>query len=439
MERLSHSYHSYKKKKLNDFSSCLNELEDSPISIKKTYDKIGVFYKQLQDTVSYLDSKIGDILGQNEIEIMKSYKNTLENIDQLLNDYKKKSMEYENCKKKDEIIRSLKSELEFYKNEYSQLAKTSMKLRNEILQLTSENKTLNSETMFYGKRLKDIKRENKVLNASITKLSELNVNLPEKKEVSQINPYNVKFDNFIDSLLEDQYLDKKSCLEKCREYYCIMSLRMDNIVANLKQQMESERKLFQRFKGSQALSQASKGELQNLFLECVENAKKRLSRSNYDKRKTCMKERINDKEKSLIMDEFISNDKVANALYTTIFKPQNNLFGSMPVDILNNNKPKRFLSKQPSPSLFATNGFKFMGVKKTRFGRTTEREADERERTEREGRRSGGDERKSGRSDEGEETRHQAAGGTRGADGEPAEELDERKGRSGTHSQRSEG
>ena len=93
----------------------------SSVSLKKIYKKLSEFNKQMQTTVSYIDSKIDSVFEKDEKEVMESYRATLAKIEHILNEYKRKTEDVETLERKEEIIAILKNDVEKYKQKYGEL------------------------------------------------------------------------------------------------------------------------------------------------------------------------------------------------------------------------------------------------------------------------------------------------------------------------------
>eukprot|EP01022_Parablepharisma_sp_SALTPOND_P018657 TRINITY_DN3081_c2_g1_i1.p1 TRINITY_DN3081_c2_g1~~TRINITY_DN3081_c2_g1_i1.p1 ORF type:complete len:771 (+),score=47.91 TRINITY_DN3081_c2_g1_i1:288-2600(+) len=302
---------------------------EGPSSVTGICAKIGNLYEQLQDVVSDLEIKIGCTIKREEKEIIEAYKEKLANIQEVLDTYKRK-VEYQEVKlQKDEMIGALKDQLEHYKREHAAIAKTSLELRNEMHKLKLLNESLENEKRFYEKKFKETKKKNKALRMALNKLSatEVKIDTPVPKELPRKSlPFNDKFDIFIGWLLNAKDMDKDGALEKCREYYQNFSQRTEEVIASLRQQLAIERKAMQKLRAAQTDSQLAKTELEQLFCECVEEMKRKLGRKKLDVRNEIKGEstgsspRLSSSDKALIIEQFMTNEKLLRALYTTVFQ-----------------------------------------------------------------------------------------------------------------------
>eukprot|EP00826_Nyctotherus_ovalis_P061454 TRINITY_DN874_c0_g1_i12.p1 TRINITY_DN874_c0_g1~~TRINITY_DN874_c0_g1_i12.p1 ORF type:complete len:370 (+),score=66.36 TRINITY_DN874_c0_g1_i12:42-1151(+) len=335
-------------------------------TMKRTNEKFTKLLSQLQEVTSNLDTKFSNVLIVNKQEIIDNYKSTVAAIDAVLNEYRRRIGDFNLNANSVSLANSLRSEVEYYKKECGKQARVSAELRAEILKLKSESRSLRDEMAFYERRLKIEKQKNRIIPISLNKSCDSNATV--KETVHKNIDFNDKFGSFIDILLDMKELDKKSSLEKCREYYRSFADRTSNVIRSLKLQMEKEKKIAQRFRGTQTFSQAAKGELELLFLDCVEGAKKRLAAKKKPKKIEDIAISLSDSDKASILEEFIGNEKVIQALASIAFKPNcKAIFTGPERDLF------EFFKQKYSPSAIssiASTTNAFPSIKKKRFLRS---------------------------------------------------------------------
>jgi len=326
--------------------------ERVPEIVNTAYQKISEIYEQLQSISLNLQSRIGFVIQKEQAEFFEKYNIMLRNLKTELDEYKKKVEENDAKLQKDATIKILNKELEYYKEETAKNAKNNLVLRQEINKLISDNKSLENEIMFCEKRLKDTKRKNKALRMALnrfanenensqeidtSKISESNAENKQKKE--NCIDFNLRFDSFIESI--EKY-GKDEIILYCKTYFNQYSKRSDEIINMLKSQINLERKAVLKLRASQVDTRLNNNELLQIFTDCIEEAKKYFQKpknsprvhhiSNFTpiqigvqtdldlENKTESKSpKLCSSEKLKIVEQFLNNEKLLQALYKTVF------------------------------------------------------------------------------------------------------------------------
>ena len=295
-------------------------LDQSP-AITDNYIKIDDVYNKVQNTIDDLEEKISSALNNDQQDFVHTYENMLKKVRKIIEEYKKKAETLEENMKNNNIVNSLITELKQHKKSNLELVQTCVELRGEIAKLKSEKKSMMNDMNFCEKRFKNIKRENKELRMQANRISssEFKVELPQKKMDSfgSLGLGN-KSISFTDEILEISKLEKEEGLERAKELHKKYIQRSEEIIVNLRQQLDTERKAIQKFKALQVSMQTSKSELEQFFCECVEEEKKKIIKSKRDNT-------FKSNNKTAILEEFLFNKKILYHIFATIFKSTNKL------------------------------------------------------------------------------------------------------------------
>ena len=295
-------------------------LDQSP-AITDNYIKIDDVYNKIQNTIDDLEEKISSALNNDQQDFVHTYENMLKKVKEIIEEYKKKAETLEENMKNNNIVNSLITELKQHKKSNLELVQTCVELRGEIAKLKSEKKSMMNDMNFCEKRFKNIKRENKELRMQANRISssEFKVELPQKKMDSfgSLGLGNKSL-SFTDEILEISKLEKEEGLERVKELHKKYIQRREEIILNLRQQLDMERKAIQKFKALQVSMQTSKSELEQYFCECVEAEKKKIIKSKRDNT-------FKSNNKTAILEEFLFNKKILYHIFATIFKSTNKL------------------------------------------------------------------------------------------------------------------
>lgn len=298
-----------------DTQSSLTFYKNNP-SLVHTHQKISDMHNQLQGIVTSLVSRIGVAMEKEGKEILSAYKTHLLNIQTELTSCKKKLDLQEQKIKQDGLKETIKEELEYYKKEYLIVNKTMESQRQNIQQLKEQLSFLEEEKKFLENQVKKSKKEsltyklkvskykdkwNKIVTnqeASFSKNPDKSQTFDEKEQLStSINEASTSknlqipsLDNFIKQL-KAQNVGKDLLFDQFEKYIQSQAIKYNEIIGNLQQQLNHERKIAYKMRTQQTKSVASRSELEQLFCDCAEETRIRLFKKKSYIFKTCKSQR----------------------------------------------------------------------------------------------------------------------------------------------------
>jgi len=317
------------------------------------YMKIMEIHDEMLGFLGKFNSKIGDTIQKEEAEIICAYEKKIiaaqKELDMIKDAYGKDEKEKFEAMKTAEMKR-LEALTKKQHEDLEMLTEICERQKKEITRLTLLNEQLQKDQAGIDKRLKKSVKENKKLIIEISALkqklamsdislsptnlnTDLNNSSPNESknlEISiELSPHNLKDKNTetLISLLKDKKYDKEQALFRCEEYLNKTCSRYENYISKLKSQLYSEKKQLQKIKTHQTYAIATRSELENLFLECVEEIRCKISHKNivegefpeidpYQLKKLPV---LPAHEKIKIMETFMMNDKLLQVLYDAMF------------------------------------------------------------------------------------------------------------------------
>lgn len=277
---------------------------------------INSLYNELNNYVLRLDQKVGGVLKQHELECLKNYKDKMYAVQKEMRMLKDKANEEENTKRKDKKIK----ELEKQRNHLKELAEELDKNCNAQKRSMDKWKMRSEETMddkkFFEEQIEIAKHQKETLLAQLKSLES-----QEAETVLEITPdISIKNPHFSQSHSQNP------------NYFSEVSHRLKETIGHMYSQLEAERKNLRAFKNSKTNFLLEKGELEDLFLLCVEDIKREIFARKLKTARTLGKNRkISEKERNVefsefkeidkrrVMESFLNSTKVRNFLYEKMF------------------------------------------------------------------------------------------------------------------------
>ena len=321
----------------------------------KSYKKVSELHNEVQETIHSLDKKIDAIIEKEEKEFLSAYRNHLMRIQHELNLYKAKLDDKEFQLKHDILLNSLEKSLDFFKNEAIRLAELASNQRSDLKKAEMEYEAVIRENTRLETQIKKAKKENKLLQFALRKAEDAKfiqtqyktesiplIERPSfhktKTALCDIN-YHGKFSDFINCLrLID--CNREQIIKYCEKYYQLLSHRHDEIVADLKLQLNNERRISHKLRIAQGQPLIFRNELEQLFYVCGEEVRRMIVNNKIGKNiqdrvnKTMYQAQNKDEfegkiylrtsDKFKVMEQFMCNEKLLGKLYKMIFKDDNN-------------------------------------------------------------------------------------------------------------------
>lgn len=306
-------------------------------------EKIKEYYKILCTQVSMLDTHIDTVLQKHEQDFLNAFKCQMFSLYGQLKELKKKNDENEIRLKRDEQLNSLQKSLDWFREEAIKLGESNQFYKKEADKWKAKAESLQDDRNFLENQLKNTKRKLKLMQM-------------EKKEAENdslhssniINPLDIN--NFTPSsktgeIIEDLYskfFNQGSFLFELEKFFHDLEVKYNDSIRFLKGSLESEKKKVKQVTAQQSSMFFVKSDLENLFLECVEEVRKEISRrkaknlveQKYTKRsKTSQREErmvMTPSDKRKILELLISNEQVLILLYEKLFPHRASQYSNLP-------------------------------------------------------------------------------------------------------------
>ena len=276
-------------------------------------DNINSLYNELNNYVMELDKTVGVVLKKHEVECLKNYKEKMYNLQKEIRLLKDKANEEENNRRKQRKISELEIKRDQLKEKAENLDKVCKEQKRSVDKWKMRAEEMVDDKKFYEEQLETALKQQETLKEQLLALeSQKSIEVPEDEIPSQQKiqiPYNAN-----------------------PNYFTQVSHRIKETIGHMYSQLEAERKNLRNLKNAKTNFMLEKGELEDLFLVCVEDVKRDiLGRKLKASRNVGKARRISDKEKQIdfsefkeidkrkVMENFLNSEKVRKFLYDKMF------------------------------------------------------------------------------------------------------------------------
>ncbi|CAG9324517.1 unnamed protein product [Blepharisma stoltei] len=322
-------------------------------------DTINALYSDLNSCVMSLDQKVGGVLKKHELEFLNEYKERMYRIQKEMRILKEKANEAESQRRKVEKIQSLEKERDMLREKAEKLDRLCKEQKESVDTWKNKAEEMEDDRRFLEEQIIAARKQNQHLQEQLKLVEEHNhVNslAPDPSlEENNTGQTTESVENQIWVSSEQSEFGKsaisslalkKSQLQlnqtslspsKQADYFQQVQTRFKQIVSHLQNQLEVERKTLKNLRGAKTNFILEKGELEDIFLQCVEDGKKeilarKLKASRYQpknkKKSTLDRERditldeFKDIDKRKVMELFLSSEKVRKFLYDKMFSQE---------------------------------------------------------------------------------------------------------------------
>jgi hypothetical protein len=306
-------------------------------------EKINEDYDILKDRVKKLDTIIETVLQKHEQDFLNAFKIQMFNLHSQLKELKKKTDENEIRLKRDEKIKKMQESLEWFREEAVKLGESTQLYKKEAEKWKAKAESLESDRVFLENQLKNTKRKIKILQntqdkdyedilktSAYRKYDQDKINfIPSTKIGEIILEYIQKNTSSIDQLLYD--------LEK---FFNDLEIKYKESLRHVKNNLDAEKKKFKSVSANQNSLFFVKTDMENLFLDCVEEVRKEISKrktQNLAKQKFMKSSYSVERDDRLVMSSsdkrkvlelLICNEKVLTMIYEKLFPYRANSYGT---------------------------------------------------------------------------------------------------------------
>eukprot|EP00826_Nyctotherus_ovalis_P065087 TRINITY_DN9559_c0_g1_i9.p1 TRINITY_DN9559_c0_g1~~TRINITY_DN9559_c0_g1_i9.p1 ORF type:complete len:417 (+),score=134.96 TRINITY_DN9559_c0_g1_i9:95-1345(+) len=272
---------------------------------------------EMTKLVDNLDSKIGERITKDESHLINSYKEQMRavkaQIDVVMEAQAAAERQAaENCK--DRETRDLKETIKRQNEDIQRYVEQCRNYREQVQTLTLVNEQLRKDHEGCEERIKKHAMKNIKLNIQLKTLED---KLAMSKSIEDLETNNLSksINNITDKFNENLFQASKT-KEQVRtvRYY-------ETTIENLRRQLRTEQRTVQRLKLQKMHVVSSRSELENIFLECVEEVRYRIlsEKTAPDLDLALLKTPILPEDKVKIMECFMANDRLLKFLYDVMF------------------------------------------------------------------------------------------------------------------------
>ena len=295
-------------------------------------EKIEEYHGVLLKQVDMLDTHIVTVLQKHEQDFLNAFKCQMFSLYGQLKELKKKNDENEIRLKRDEQLNTLQKSLDWFRQEAIKLGESTQFYKKEADKWKAKAESLQDDRNFLENQLKNTKRKLKLLEI------ERKFNDDDSLK-SSIAPSQEALNKFVPNsktgeIIEDLYNKHGSqgnFLNELETYFHDLEVKYNESIRHLKSLVDVEKKKVKQITAQHSSNFFVKSDLENLFLECVEEVRKEISRrkakslvdQKYSKRSNTVQpdERMvmTPSDKRKILELLISNEQVLILLYERLF------------------------------------------------------------------------------------------------------------------------
>ena len=310
----------------------------------KFYDKILEYSKGLETHVNKLDSHIDSVLQRHEQDFLNAFKCQMFSLYGQLKELKKKNDENEIRMKRDEQVNKLQKSLEWFREEAIKNGESTAMYKKEADKWKAKAESLQDDRNFLENQLKNVKRKMKLMMIERKSDSDPDDSIktsPRESVELQTTIFvpSSKTGEIIQETHE-KHPDQISFLYQLEHFFHELEIKYNESIKHLKNTLENERKKFKQFSAQQSSAFFVKSDLETLFLDCVEEVRKEISRrkvkntveQKYSKRartsNPISRETMTPSDKRKILELLISNEQVLIMLYEKLFPHRASQYGN---------------------------------------------------------------------------------------------------------------
>ena len=238
-------------------------------------EKIEEYHGVLLKQVDMLDTHIVTVLQKHEQDFLNAFKCQMFSLYGQLKDLKKKNDENEIRLKRDEQLNTLQKSLDWFREEAVKLGQSTEYFQKEADKWKAKAESLQDDCNFLENQLKNTKRKLKLLE--IEKKFDDNDSLASSMAPSQGAPAKFVPNSKAGEIIEDLYNKhglKSNFLNELETYFHDLEVKYNESIRHLKNLVEVEKKKVKQVAAQQSSNFFVKSDLENLFLECVEESEK---------------------------------------------------------------------------------------------------------------------------------------------------------------------
>eukprot|EP01029_Cantina_marsupialis_P000053 TRINITY_DN1004_c0_g1_i1.p1 TRINITY_DN1004_c0_g1~~TRINITY_DN1004_c0_g1_i1.p1 ORF type:complete len:282 (-),score=75.98 TRINITY_DN1004_c0_g1_i1:445-1290(-) len=244
-------------------------------------------HSQLRDVVGSLNSKVASVLQKQEQDFLAAYRAHMYNVQKELQTLRAKVDEAELEMKKNDKIRKLESERDWYRKEALRLDGFTTTIQKELQFMKEKLESIEDDRSWLEKQLKTSKKQNKLLKAELEiRLSKIG----NEDEIETVATESVHRNPSVGNLGRLPSFRRQSMnnnnnngvfededvvpTEKLKE----MEARYSNTIRGLKRLLATERKSVRQLRATVVGNATKTATLEEFFLRSIEEVKKEVAR-----------------------------------------------------------------------------------------------------------------------------------------------------------------
>ena len=310
--------------KTKEIEGYLNKIQS--IRLNKDFENaipnaeiINSLYNELNNCVMSVDKKVGDALKKHEQECLKNYKDKMYEMQKEIRMLKDRANEEENNKRKALKVKELEQKRNMLKEEAEELDKTCKEQKRSLDKWKIRSEEMLDDKKFYEEQLDAARKQQaslheQLLNSEGEKFQKDNSLIEDSPQMSEKLP-----------------MYSQSAISNTN-YFAQVTHRIKETIGHMYSQLDIERKNLRSLKSAKTNFLLEKGELEDLFLMCIEDVKREIyirkikaSKSIGSNKKITEKDRIiefnefKEIDKRKVMENFLNSEKVRKFLYEKMF------------------------------------------------------------------------------------------------------------------------
>ena len=282
-------------------------------------EQISNLYTELNNYVMKLDGKVGGVLKQHEMECLKIYREKMYAVQKEMRALKDRANEEENTKRKELKIKDLEKQRDMIREKAENLDKNCKEQKMSLDKWKLRAEEMLDDKKFYEEQIEVAKKQRDALTEQLKAI-----------EIEKARDLEASVDNYAQAVQKSPGFSQSQSTNP--NYFSQISHRLKETIGHMYSQLEAERKNLRSLKNAKTNFLLEKGELEDLFLLCVEDIKREIytrkikaSRNVAKGKKVMERERniefneFKEIDKRKVMENFLNSTKVRMFLYEKMF------------------------------------------------------------------------------------------------------------------------
>ena len=309
-------------------------------------DKINEYYSQLKEQVAKLDVHIDNVLQKHENDFLNAFKCQMFGLYTQLKDLKRKTDENEMKLKRDEQLNKLQTSLDWFREEAVHLGETTQLYKKEADKWKAKADSLEEDRKFLEEQLRCAKLRIKHLQEekSSTRLeNSFTTSRPQTVSASTSHKFvpSSKSGLIVLDLLQKHSLKDGTFFCELEKLLINQEQKFKESLKQIQTNFSEGKKKWQNISSQHASVYFEKSELETIFLDCVEEVRKEISKrkknnisiQKYSKRAVSSNqiERnvMTSSDKRKILELLVSNEQILVLLYEKLFPHRASQYNSI--------------------------------------------------------------------------------------------------------------